>query len=46
MRAGDGVLVLDFRAARGVQTLIHASEWTEALAEAVLASLLQKKEGN
>ncbi len=45
-RAGDGVLVLDFRAARGVRALVHAAEWTDALAEAVLASLTTKKEGN
>ena len=45
-RAGDGVLVLDFTAARGVRALIHASEWTDALADAVLTSLTTKKEGN
>ena len=45
-RAGDGVLVLDFEAAPGVRALIHASEWTDALADAVLASLTTKKEGN
>lgn len=45
-RAGEGVLVLDFVAFKGVRTLIHASDWTDALAAEVLESLTSRKEGN